>query len=213
MTAVIRLASMALSANEQFKLQYRKTLRWAALIAVLATLVGAWLSPKYEAHPYVLRHTEMVIIPPLDEPVDIKEPAQPVPPPEILRPIQPVEGDDPNIDVYPDIPWEPVPLPTGPVYPDDTNFVASSANPRLLHYVKPDYPTLARHAGLEGTVLLKVLVGPDGKVIDAVVVRGPHPLLEQAALKAARRCEFAPARQREMPVKAWIAVPYNFSLR
>jgi TonB family protein len=40
-----------------------------------------------------------------------------------------------------------------------------------------------------------------------------HPLLDRAAQQAARLCRFTPAKQREIPVKAWLAVPYVFRLR
>jgi len=99
----------------------------------------------------------------------------------------------------------------GPV--DDAGFVPSSAKPLLQAQPKADYPEIARRVGLEGTVVVHVLVGIDGRVEAAEVTRGVHPLLDKAALAAARRCVFEPARQRELKVKAWVAVPYRFRLR
>ncbi len=213
MTAMTRTTSFAFSANERFKLQYPKTLRWATLVAVLATLAAALLSPRYEAHPYVLRHTEIIVLPPLDEPVDVEEKIVPPPAPVIPPNLEVVENEV-DADPFDPSEWPDIDTPITPPAPPpgDFGFVPSSANPQLLHFVKPDYPALARQAQLEGTVLVKVLVGPDGKVVDAVVIKGAHPLLERAALAAARRCVFKPARQREIPVKAWIALPYNFRL-
>jgi len=213
MTAMTRTACLALSANECFKLQYPRTLRWAALVAAAATLVAAWLSPRYEAHPYVLRQTELVILPDIEPEVAIEEPVQPAPPP-VIPPEVEIVDDEIDADPYDPRSWVDIDRPITPPapLPSDEGFVPSSANPQLTHFAKPDYPALARRSGLEGTVLVKVLVGTDGKVVDAVVLRGVHPLLERAALAAARRCVFKPARQREIPVKAWIAVPYTFKL-
>jgi protein TonB len=71
---------------------------------------------------------------------------------------------------------------------------------------------MARRAALEGTVIVKVLVGPDGTVKDAIVVQGVNPLLNKAAVEAARRCKFIPGKQRNIPVKAWMALPFTFRL-
>ncbi|MBK7769774.1 MAG: energy transducer TonB [bacterium] len=54
--------------------------------------------------------------------------------------------------------------------------------------------------------------GVDGRVLEVVVVKGAHPQLDRAAVAAARLCRFTPGKQREMPVKAWMAVPYRFRM-
>ena len=94
----------------------------------------------------------------------------------------------------------------------DEGFLASSSNPIIKIFAKPQYPEIARRSALEGTVIVKVLVGPDGLVKDAVVLQGVHPLLDREALAAARRCTFIPGKQRDIPVKAWMALPFNFRL-
>jgi len=71
---------------------------------------------------------------------------------------------------------------------------------------------MARRASIEGTVLVKVLVGPDGTVKQAVLLRGVNPIVDREALKAARKCTFIPGKQRNIPVKAWMALPYVFRL-
>jgi protein TonB len=78
---------------------------------------------------------------------------------------------------------------------------------------RADYPEIARRAGLEGTVIVNVLVGPDGRVKQVEIAQGAHRVLDQAAAAAAWKCRFTPARQRELAVKAWLAIPYNFRLR
>ena len=215
MTASIRHARAALSANDRFKLRYPRYLKAATLAALVLTAVFVWLSPRYEPQPYVLRHKEFIIIPPIPEALPEPErPAQPAPPPVIPPELQ-VAPDDAPIDPFEFPDWNRIWNPAPPAPPSDpyAGFVASSAKPRLTGYAKADYPAMARHAGLEGTVVVHVLVGTDGGVIDAVVVRGVHPLLDRAAAAAARQCRFSPARQREFAVKAWVEVPYRFTLR
>jgi TonB family protein len=37
--------------------------------------------------------------------------------------------------------------------------------------------------------------------------------LDEAALTAARQARFTPARQKDMPVKVWVSIPFNFYLK
>jgi protein TonB len=94
----------------------------------------------------------------------------------------------------------------------DAPFVVSERKPILLSQPRPDYPEFARMAGLEGTVLIKVFVGIEGAVLDAQLLQSVHPVLDNAALNAARRCRFEPGRQRTIPVATWVAVPYRFRI-
>jgi protein TonB len=75
-----------------------------------------------------------------------------------------------------------------------------------------DYPEIARLAGMQGTVMVKVEVDVDGTVRRASILKGVHPLLDRPALAAARRLVFEPGTQRGMPVSCWVAVPFRFYL-
>jgi TonB family protein len=55
----------------------------------------------------------------------------------------------------------------------------------------PQHPDEARKAGLQGNVLLDCTIGADGRVTDAIVIRGDSPLSE-AAVKAARNWRYEP---------------------
>jgi len=53
-----------------------------------------------------------------------------------------------------------------------------------------------------------------GKVFDAVVVSATVPrILQDEALRAARKCRFKPGKQRNVPVKTQIMIPFNFRIR
>jgi len=201
------------SANDRFKGNYPRYLRWSLLAALLLTALGVWLMPRYEPVPYKPR-TEALILIDIPDPPEVLEEIKPPEVARIPRPVVAAPDDDREAeDTIPDL--LPGPLVTeldwGPV--DDAGFVPSSAKPLLQAQPKADYPEIARRVGLEGTVVVHVLVGIDGRVEAAEVTRGVHPLLDKAALAAARRCVFEPARQRELKVKAWVAVPYRFRLR
>lgn len=86
--------------------------------------------------------------------------------------------------------------------------------PAALRKVHPPYPELARQARVEGRVQVRVLVGREGTVLDARVEKGLSiPLLDGAALEAARQWRFTPGRANGHPVACWVSIPFQFSLR
>jgi len=84
--------------------------------------------------------------------------------------------------------------------------------PEAITKVKPDYPDIAREAGVDGVVLVQALVGKDGKVKDVRVVK-PIPMLNDAAIAAVKQWVFKPALSNNKPVAVWVAVPVRFSLQ
>jgi TonB family protein len=75
----------------------------------------------------------------------------------------------------------------------------STAKRRLLQQSAAPYPALARSMALQGVVKVEALVAPDGTVKD-VEIKGGHPVLAQAAVKAVRgwRWEPSPHESREI---------------
>jgi TonB family protein len=82
--------------------------------------------------------------------------------------------------------------------------------PVKIKDVKPVYPAIARSAGVAGAVTIEATIGPDGKVIDAKVVRST-PLLDQAALDAVRQWEYTPTLLNGVPVPVLVTVTINFT--
>jgi TonB family protein len=56
----------------------------------------------------------------------------------------------------------------------------------------PEYPQIAKHAGLSGTVKVQVVIGADGQIKDVRVVGG-HPLFVEATLEALKKWKYAPS--------------------
>lgn len=77
----------------------------------------------------------------------------------------------------------------------------------------PNYPRAARRGGIEGRVVLRVLVNPSGTA-DEVLVRSSsgHDALDEAARATVARWRFVPARMGERAVSAWVLVPVSFHL-
>ena len=77
----------------------------------------------------------------------------------------------------------------------------------------PAYPDMARTAGIEGQTVVEALVGTDGTVSDARVLKSSgNASLDQAAVEAAMRSTFTPAYQRDKPVRVWVSIPFRFTL-
>ncbi len=86
------------------------------------------------------------------------------------------------------------------------------ANKFLIRNVPPDYPTIARINYIQGRVSVQTIVGHDGEVTEAHVVKG-HPFLAVAALKAIRNWLFKPAQNRQGPANFLTYVDVKFSLQ
>jgi protein TonB len=84
--------------------------------------------------------------------------------------------------------------------------------PNKIKDVKPEYPTIARAAHVEGLVIIEATIGPTGKVLDTKLLRS-IPLLDVAALEAVRQWEFTPTLLNGSPVSLVMTVTVNFTLR
>jgi TonB family protein len=69
----------------------------------------------------------------------------------------------------------------------------------VTHRVDPEYPPAARPAKLEGVIVLDVVVGRDGSVMDVRALNGPD-VLAQAAMEALRWWRFEPYKVDGKPI-------------
>lgn len=74
------------------------------------------------------------------------------------------------------------------------------------------YPEIARRAGIEGNVILRVLVGTDGIPKRCNVLLSQSALLDTAAIAAVMQATFTPAMQKGKPIMAWTTIPIIFRL-
>jgi protein TonB len=82
-------------------------------------------------------------------------------------------------------------------------------NGKAISLPKPAYPPIARAAHASGTVVVQVLIDENGNVVSAHAVSG-HPLLQGAAVGAARQAKFSPTKLSGQPVKVTGVIQYNF---
>ncbi|MEO0072507.1 MAG: energy transducer TonB [candidate division WOR-3 bacterium] len=93
-------------------------------------------------------------------------------------------------------------------------FWSVEVKPQPVNIPKPNYPELAKQAGIEGDVVVKALVDVDGRIIDVEIQKSSgNSSLDQAALEAARNAVFTPAKQRDQYVRVWVSIPFKFRLK
>jgi protein TonB len=84
--------------------------------------------------------------------------------------------------------------------------------PNITTQAIPVYPEIARQAGMEGDVIVEMVIGTDGKVQSVAILRGP-PVFHDAAREAAMKMVFTPAKQNDRPVRVKVSQRISFRLR
>lgn len=84
--------------------------------------------------------------------------------------------------------------------------------PKLVSDSVAAYPAEIRKLGLQGRVVLELIINGKGRVIRKRVVRPLHPVLDKAALAAASGLRFDPGTLDGVPVKVKIPYTYVFVL-
>jgi len=107
---------------------------------------------------------------------------------------------------------------TGTEPPSDRLVVLSDHSlydwpPKLMTDVEPEYPRLARQAGLEGAVWIDAFVNASG-VVDSVRVGVPseYGAFDNAASYVAWNREYRPAKKHGRPLGVWVGYRVVFSL-
>lgn len=118
-----------------------------------------------------------------------------------------IDGD-PNAR-NPQVPGDPHVAAPVEKLPGPDEFVVLDELPYPVFQPKPEYPDLARQAGIEGTVHIKVLVDRQGRVVELIHVTS-LPIFDEAAEKTLRTWRFRPALVGNHPVPAWVSIPVRF---
>lgn len=92
-------------------------------------------------------------------------------------------------------------------------FVPVEIIPEMIYKHQATYPKMAKQAGLTGKVTVMALVDKKGDVKDAKVLKSSGiTSLDEAAVKAARKCKFKPAIQNGRPIACWVSYDTDFIL-
>ncbi|HET7562412.1 MAG TPA: energy transducer TonB [Rhodanobacteraceae bacterium] len=162
--------------------------------AVIATLIKP---PRPAPPPPPMPHVRVVpqVVPPVA--VVVTHPLTIVPPVQTtLTPVQAVQ-------------LETTIGPSAPTHAADADATIAYATA-----TPPPYPVNAIRGGIQGTVLLKVLVDTSGKPVDVKIQRssGSRDLDSAARTHVLASWRFHPAVHNGHAVEAWVLVPVKFDL-
>jgi protein TonB len=152
------------------------------------------------------------------------EPVKSVEPQVPQNPTRPLFVEDPKIHSVPLPPDDPVvpelttpPGPVAMISPARPGYQPVIAEPGVdarAPLSQPPYPPAAIRDGIEGNLALEVLVGSDGRVRDARVLRSSgSALLDRSAIDEARRhWKLRPATRDGVPFEKWYTLKVTFNL-
>jgi periplasmic protein TonB len=110
-----------------------------------------------------------------------------------------------------------LPKPPPPIKKEVTEEIKKAApvsggvvNGKATSLPKPVYSAAAQAVGARGNVDVQVMIDENGNVISAKAISG-HPLLREAAERAARNAKFSPTYLTDKPVKVSGLIVYNFT--
>ena len=199
--------------------QYPKVFRTSMGVVFLFHVLMALLFPEFDTSAAPRRKDQIVIS--MEDIPETKQIQRPPPPPRPAVPIETESEDvpddvtiestelDPDV-VFVDVP-PPPPLAREEIEEEILEFFAVEQKPELINNIKPVYPEIARKAMLEGQVVVRFLVGKDGRVERVEVMKGEE-IFRQAAVDAVAQFVFKPAIQNDKPVRVWMAMPIRFRL-
>jgi len=195
-----------------------------AFLAMLLSLgVGTMLKPREEMKVLQLlpsREPPAAPAPPAEPEKQMEQVVQPqprteiiVPPPKVVIPTvsQPVVAAiAPPTPPAPVAASTPKPAPAAPSAGSGPVSVAN-LNTNLLSGAPPAYPMGARRKREQGTVVLRLVIGEDGRVVDVTVQRSSgFAALDQAAVGAVRKWRWSPTIRdgRPIPITGLVQIPF-----
>jgi periplasmic protein TonB len=125
-------------------------------------------------------------------------------------------GSVTEIDTFVYVPAEEIPAEPEPYYSVEEMPAFPGGEAALLKFIADNtkYPAEAELNNIQGKVILKFAVEPDGSVNRITVLRQTHPLLDEEAVRVIKSLKgWTPGKQNGKPVPVWYVVPVNFKLR
>jgi protein TonB len=85
--------------------------------------------------------------------------------------------------------------------------------PKIIRQMPVNYPSLAKRNGVEGRVVVRVLIGKKGKAEEMKVVASePEGIFDENALKSLKYWQFRPGILNGELVPTWVSIPLTFKL-
>ncbi len=201
-----------LSGQSHLKYKYRKILELSFLSVLFVIILFFYSFKEFNRKTeYIPKNNGFISVVDIPMTKQYKKPLRP------HHPYIPVPGE--RIETLTNIPIDSIfkydqnPLPPPPEPGNEIfDFIAVQEKPKLINMVRPHYPAIARKSGIDGTVVVNVLIDTNGNVEKAEILKS-IPALDKAALEAAKQCRFKSGKQRDKYVKVWMSIPFKFKLK
>jgi TonB family protein len=212
---LINLSNTGVYANEKrrYRVLFEKALLTTLICVILFFIVSRRVHEKNRRISFVPGFTTMTI----DMVQATKHGGMPRPPDLPQVPI-PVEDeylpDDETIDIFQFDPTEGISLFDGVgSMPDGGGMGGMGLKP--IREVIPEYPKDLRKKGIEGIILLSILVNSNGAVDSVEVLQNTSMSrrLERSAIQAAYGSRYVPAKRDGKKIACWIRRRYEFGGR
>jgi protein TonB len=189
------------------------------VFALHAGVLGAFiLTPPEVIKRIIYDPIETYNVPKLPPPPPLPE-AQPETAsniPKVTR-IVPTQTTDNSDIIRPLDPLPPLPFPPRPEIlpepPKPAVMTEAQPDPRFAAVLQPPYPSAMARQEIEGRVVIRVLIGTDGRVKAVEPVSATDPAFHEAtAAQALKRWRFKPATKDGVPVESWRTMAVRFQL-
>jgi protein TonB len=155
--------------------------------------------PEPQPHPRTLAEPQPVV----PKPVVITPEQPPIAITTVLPPAGPVDLGTATGTAQP----QPTPTPLPPL-------LGATTDPRYADDFQPAYPPEERRAGHEGRVVVRVLIGVDGRVKQIEKVSAASDAFFAATrAQALAKWRFKPATRGDVPVESWKTMGVTFRLQ
>jgi periplasmic protein TonB len=105
------------------------------------------------------------------------------------------------------------PPPIIPLTPPTPVFISAKRDPRFASVFQPDYPPGMVREEIEGSVIVRVLIGTDGRIKAVETVQSDHQAFFDATRKQAlSRWRFKPATKDGVAVESWQQLTVRFQI-
>ena len=194
-----------------------------ASLAIMITLFRVNLNFEKAEQQIVVAQQEEVYV---EEIVQTKQVETPPPPPRPPVPVE-VPNDeiiddvildlDAELDLSAPIDLPPPPKPVQDEEIDEEIFIVVEQPPAIVGGIAAIqksivYPEIALKAGIEGRVVVQIVIDKDGNVREPVIIRGIGGGCDEEAIRAIKMAKFVPGMQRGRPVSVRYTLPITFKI-
>jgi len=192
--------------------QLALTVSLVAFILMFMFVKGLQISPYQKKVENVTRIEEMA------ELENIEEPPPPPPKPQVQVEVAEAgeeETKQEEVEIQTTIEFSEFEAPPPPKVEEVYEFYAVESPPEMTSFSQPEYPEIARNAGIEGRVTIQVIVDENGKVMPGTerVLSSTNEVFNAPALEAARKCQFKPGQMGDRKVRVRVNIPFAFKLK